>query len=277
MKNLKKMSLPITVIKSLILLLLVSSCELLDKENPSSGKGNETTHYGPAVPMGNGKAQSFITLTRAGIPTAMGVALSEKALENLPTLPEGHHNHRTAGATNPFEFLVQLPNQASMTPFKFITVDWAPMGHEPVGVYDSPHFDFHFYLIANEERLSITPLADMDPEIPQAKYIPAPYIQLPGRVPNMGVHWIDPRSPELAGETFTRTFIYGTYKEKVAFMEPMITLDYIKSKPNHINEVPLAEAFQISGFYPSKYQVKYNPTRKEYLIMYTDFSYKAAE
>lgn len=277
MKNLKKLSLPLTVIKSLILMFLVSSCELIDKENPSSGKGNETTQYGPAVPMGNGKAQSFITTTRAGVPTAMGVALSEKALENLPA-GQGDHHHRTAHAPAPLEYLLQLPPRASVTPFKFITVDWSPDGHEPAGVYDLPHFDFHFYMITNEERLTITPLAEMDPDIPEAKYIPSPYIQLPGRVPNMGVHWVDPTSPELAaGETFTRTFIYGTYKEKVAFLEPMITLDYIKSKPTHINDVPLADAVQISGYYPTKYQVKYNPVRKEYLIMYTDFILKVAE
>lgn len=270
MKTFKKTSLPILVIKSLVVLFLATSCEMLDKETPTN-KGNEITHYGPAVPLGNGKAQSFITLARNGSPSAMGIAISEKALENLPTGHEGHGNHRS------LETFLQLPSQASITPFQYIILDWAPEGHEPNGIYNLPHFDCHFYMISNEERLAITPLAAMDPEIPLAKYIPVPFIQLPGRVPQMGVHWLDPRSPELAGETFTRTFIYGTYKEKIAFMEPMITLDYIKSKPTNIDPVPLPGAFQTAGFYPSKYEVKYSAVRKEYLIMFSDFSYKTAE
>lgn len=266
------------VIKSLIILLIASSCELMRDENLSiekDKKTKETTYYGPAVPMGNGKVQTFITINSGGKPDAMGVAISEKALENL-SAGHGGHQHRINNEPQ-VEYFLQFPKQAEITPFKFMNMVWVPEGHEPAGIYDLPHFDFHFYMISNEERLSITPLEEMDPEIPLAKYIPTPYIQLPGRVPTMGVHWINPLSPELAGETFTRTFIYGTYKEKVAFMEPMITLDYIKSKPTHVDEIPLPTNFQVYGFYPSKYKVTYNPSRKEYLIMLTDFSFKMAD
>ncbi|WP_297337289.1 DUF5602 domain-containing protein [Algoriphagus sp.] len=265
-------------LKSLIILLVASSCELIREDNPSivKNKNNEeTTYYGPAVAMGNGKAQTFITINRGGRPTAMGVALNEKALENLPS--ENGGSHHREGHPPSFETVLQFPKQAEITPYKFMAIDWVPEGHEPEGIYDLPHFDFHFYMIDNEERLTITPLEGMDPEIPQAKYIPTPYIQLPGRVPNMGVHWADPTSPELGGETFTRTFIYGTFKEKVIFMEPMITLDYIKSKPSNVDEIPLPSHFQINGFYPSKYEVKYNPVRKEYLILLSDFNFKMAD
>ena len=279
MKTFKKTTLPLMIIKSMIILLFASSCELLKDESPlivRDKKNNLTTYYGPAVAMGNGKAQTFITINKGGRPTAMGVALNEKALENLPSSHQGH-DHRVSSAPYNIEYVLQFPKQAEITPYKFMTVDWAPEGHGPEGVYDLPHFDFHFYMISNEERLTITPLEGMDPEIPLAKYIPSNYIQLPGRVPNMGVHWINPSSPELGGETFTRTFIYGSFKEKVAFMEPMITLDYIKSKPTNVDEISLPTHFQVNGFYPSKYQVKYNPTRKEYLIMFTDFTFKLAD
>ncbi|MFC3416214.1 DUF5602 domain-containing protein [Algoriphagus hitonicola] len=265
-------------LKSLIILLVASSCELIREDNPSivkNKKNEETTYYGPAVAMGNGKAQTFITINRGGRPTAMGVALNEKALENLPS--ENGGSHHREGHPPSFETVLQFPKQAEITPYKFMTIDWAPEGHEPEGIYDLPHFDFHFYMISNEERLAITPLEGMDPEIPQAKYIPTPYIQLPGRVPNMGVHWTDPTSPELNGATFTKTFIYGSFKEKVIFMEPMITLDYIKSKPSNVDEIPLPTHFQVNGFYPSNYEVKYNPVRKEYLILLSDFNFKMAD
>ncbi|MDN3687265.1 DUF5602 domain-containing protein [Cyclobacterium jeungdonense] len=278
MKTFEKTTLLQTVIKSLIIMMVASSCELLTEDDPlivKNKKTAETTYYGPAVAMGNGKAQTFITINKGGSPTAMGVALNEKALENLPSGDEG--THPGVSHARSFESILQFPKQAEITPYKFMTIDWAPEGHEPEGIYNLPHFDFHFYMISNEERLTITPFDGMDPEIPQAKYMPAPYIQLPGRVPNMGVHWADPTSPELGGETFTRTFIYGSFKEKVIFMEPMITLDYIKSKPTAVNDLKLPTHYQVNGFYPSKYEVKYNSVRKEYLIMFSDFNLKMAD
>lgn len=273
MKTLKKTTVPLMVIHSMIILLFTSSCELFNNENPwieKDPKKKQTTYYGPGVPLGNGKAKTFITINKGGIPTAMGISLSEKSLTNLPT---GHDGHFA------FENVLELPKQAEITPFTFVTVDWNPFGHEPEGIYNLPHFDFHLYMISNEERLTITPLAPdvMDPEIPLAKYLPEIYIQTPGRIPTMGVHWINPTGHELNGGTFDRTFIYGTYKEKVAFMEPMMTLDYIKSKPENVDPVLLPEAYQVDGFYPSKYEVKYNPTKKEYLILFSDFSMKVAD
>ena len=267
MKSFKTKSTFLLAVKTLLVLSLLSSCEIFKGENPFHEKpAKVTTYYGPAKPLGNGKVQTFISLNKGGKPISFGIVLTEKSLENLPTGHNGHHA---------FENLLPLPKQASILPFNFATLDWNPMGHEPEGIYDLPHFDCHFYLISNEERLSITPLAPnvMDPEIPLAKYLPAGYIQLPGRVPNMGVHWIDPTATELDGEIFKKNFTYGTFKEKLAFMEPMISLDYIKSKPTEPADIfPLPEKFQVSGYYPSKYEVKYNASRKEYQILMSDFT-----
>lgn len=277
MKSIKTKNTFLLCVKNLLILSLFSSCEIFNEENPLIENDKNTqqiTYYGPSKPLGNGKAQSFITLNKAGKPVAFGIAMNEKSLENLPS-GQGEH-----GGHNSFEYLLELPKQAGITPFKFVTLDWNPMGHEPEGIFDVPHFDFHFYLISNEERLTITPLAPdvMDTEIPFSKYLPSAYIQLPGRVPNMGVHWIDPTAPELNGEIFEKNFTYGTFKEKLAFMEPMISLDYIKSKPTvRADLVPLPEAFQLEGYYPAKYEVRFNAKRKEYLILMSEFTYKMSD
>ncbi len=76
---------------------------------------------------------------------------------------------------------------------------------------------------------------------------------------------------------FDRTFIYGTYQDKVAFIEPMFTLDYIKSKPENVDTIKLPESFQIDGYYPSKYEIKYFPKKKEYHIILTDFFMNMAD
>lgn len=277
MKSIKTKAISILGFKTLLMLFMLSSCELFKEENPLVVKDKvtqQTTYYGSAKALGNGNAQTFITLDKAGKPVAFGISLSERSLENLPNANEGHEGH------NSFEYFLSLPKQANITPFKFATLDWNPLGHEPEGIFDVPHFDFHFYMISNQERLSITPLAptEMDPEIPLAKYLPAGYIQLPGRVPNMGVHWIDPTAPELNGETFEKNFTYGTFKDKLAFMEPMISLEYIKSKPTaNADAITLPNAVQVSGYYPSKYEVKFNSVRKEYLILMSEFTHKMAE
>jgi hypothetical protein len=48
----------------------------------------------------------------------------------------------------------------------------------------------------------------------------------------MGSHFVDITSPEFNGGIFTQTFIFGSYESNVIFYEPMITLDYLLSKPS---------------------------------------------
>ncbi|WP_157971986.1 DUF5602 domain-containing protein [Pleomorphovibrio marinus] len=261
-------------VAAFLLVLILSSCELFEKQDTLVDRESSKdfiTYLGPVVQLGNGRIQSFITYNKSRIPTALGIKMSEKSMENLPS---GSHVHHSSN-----EFVLKLHKKAETTPYKNIVVNWEPEGHEPQGVYDLPHFDFHFYTISEEERQQISGLApdQMDLEIPLAKYLPENYVQLPGRAPKMGVHWLNPMSPELHGETFTKTLIYGTSKGKVAFLEPMITLDYIKSKPNLSEEFPQPEAVEVDAYYPKKYHVGYDMSKKEYLIYLTDFELRRAE
>jgi hypothetical protein len=269
MKTFKTYTFTLSVIKSLIILLLATSCELFQDENPFIVKDKNskiTTYYGPAVTFGKGKAQAFISLSKDGKPFSMGIGLKEKAFEDLPTANHG-----------PGEHLVHFPKQIEATAFQFMTVGWLPDGHEPAGIYNVPHFDIHFYMISDAKRMTITPLEGLDPEIPLAKYLPENYVQGPGRVPMMGNHWIDVTSPEFNGNPFTKTFIYGTFKQDVIFWEPMVTLEYFKSNPSGKVAIPQPEAYHIEGYYPTKYEVKYNNQRKEYQVILTHFVFRQEE
>ena len=62
--------------------------------------------------------------------------------------------------------------------------------------------------------------------------MPATYINT-GLVPTMGAHWIDVTAPELNGQPFTETFIFGSFDGKMTFYEPMITKAFIEEKHNH--------------------------------------------
>jgi hypothetical protein len=87
----------------------------------------------------------------------------------------------------------------------------------------------------------------------------------------MGVHWVDPTSPELNGKPFTATFIYGSWDGKVIFAEPMITKAYLETKPQFSAELP-APARDEGGYYPKRYAVRWDAATKEYRITLTGFA-----
>jgi hypothetical protein len=224
-----------------------------DKDN------KKNISYGPEVVVGNGKAKSFIKLDDEGLPTEVGFTFTEGALQNLP--------HEEAETFH----LLPLPEEKSLTPFDHISFDWAPHGHEPATIYDTPHFDVHFYYVSESFRSEIVPGPEME-KLPEAKFLPANYIATPGEgVPGMGKHWVDATSPELHRSPFTHTFIHGSYNGEVIFQEPMITHNFLLSKPNITVDIKQPEAVKKSSNYPTKYTVKFNEERKEFTIALIDF------
>jgi hypothetical protein len=220
------------------------------------------TYTGEAYRIGNGIAYSWVTLDAKGKPSAIGVTLTESAMEGLPEKgPSGLPWHG---------FNLALPKEADKTPFNHIGVDWNPKGHEPAKVYDVAHFDIHFYTIPVEARMKITAqgadIAKTAKPVP-AKFAPAGYIYAKGtEVPMMGGHWVNPKAPELNGQPFTKTFLFGSYNGEMIFFEPMLTRDWMLSNPNFSEEVPTAASYTKSAYYPTRYSVRHDAARKEYHI-----------
>lgn len=235
--------------------LVFVGCDSNDS-TPKSG-----TFAGPAQTLGNGSVHASVTLDN-GVPTAIGVVFTETVLENLPTQVQ-HGAHET---------VLSLPAEAAVVPFDHISFDWNPQGHEPPGVYDRPHFDVHFYTMTSAERDAIDP-ADT-PKVdraPRAEHIPAGYVRTPGAVPRMGVHWVDPSSPEFTPAGFSRTFIYGFWDGRMNFLEPMITTAFIESVKASASQparfaIPQPQAFDVEGYYPSHYSVRYDAAAQTYTI-----------
>jgi hypothetical protein len=263
MENFSRKSLLLQLSVFFLLLFSTISCQLIDDLLEDHTKQSKT-YYGPSVSVGDGNARAWVMVNPAGKPTSVGINFSEQALNGLPDQVE--------------EYVLELPKEAKSSLYKHFTFGWNPQGHEPPGTYDLPHFDIHFYMISNEEREAITGLAPpaMDPA-PAAKYIAANYIQTPGRVPMMGAHWVDVLSPEFNGSKFTKTFIYGTLNKEVIFHEPMITREYLLTKPTEVIAIRQPEAYQKSGYYPVKYSIKYNSTSKEYTVSLEGLTYKQGE
>lgn len=177
---------------------------------------------GEGASLGEGRVTAWVAVDAVGQPVSVGLTVTDAALRGLP--------HATT------EINLALPQEARQAGFDHVGLDWAPHGHEPPGVYDRPHFDVHFYLIPRTERERIGP---EDPAFerrlaaaPASGLMPAGYVQTPGGVPRMGAHWVPADAPELQGGRFERTMILGTYDGRVAFLEPMVTLEFLGTRPD---------------------------------------------
>ena len=220
------------------------------------------THLGDVVPFGSGTARSWVSVADDGTPTAVGITLTETALAGLPVTA-------TPGMIWTVEYILDLPD-IPLLPFDHIGVNWNPQGHMPSGVYNVPHFDFHFYLISPEERRQITARGD---DLERCRRAPAPgavpegYIFAPeSEEPGMGGHWADPRSHEFHGEAFTSTFIYGTYEGEVIFWEPMVTKAYLESHPDVMVPLQVPQGYAQTGYYPTSYGIHYDTARREHTV-----------
>ncbi|GAA4445847.1 DUF5602 domain-containing protein [Nibrella saemangeumensis] len=256
--------------------LLLTSCDSkesgLNPASPASGNQNAragadkvVTHYGPAVPLGGGVARTFVSATKAGQLSEVGIAISEKVL--IALLKDKGEMYMK---------VLQFPKQFNIAPFQHVLMDWNPDGHEPEFLYGVPHFDFHFYMIPSQDREAIPGLPGdmMDPNPPAPQYLPAGYIQTPGRVPAMGTHWVDPTSPEFQQPGgFTRTMIYGSYNSEVIFIEPMITLDYLLNGAKGNFDIKQPAAFPQTGEYPTQYSIRYDSQSKDYIISLMNFAH----
>ena len=242
------------IVLGLMLSILLAACGD-STSTPAPATATPATLAGQTQRLGAGTVKSWVKMDENGKPSSLGLTFDETSLQNLPI--EG-------GST-----VLSMPKEVtSLVPVNHISIDWNPQGHEPAGIYDKPHFDFHFYYINQEEQATIKPGDANVSKQPAPEAIPADYIApAPNVVPNMGIHLIDKTTPELNGKPFTTTFLYGYSFGKIIFAEPMITKAYLESKPDMTQDLKLPGAYPKTGlYYPTKYSVKYNAADKSYTI-----------
>lgn len=254
---------------------------------------------GAAQRIGNGTVRTYVLYDPANrrVPIEVGIALSERALEGLPApLQMEHARDAMSSHFDTHERLLELPGgAANPTPYKFVQFNWNPGGHEPPGVYDQPHFDFHFWTVPVAVRNSIVPsnpeFAEQAARYPGSEFRAPFYIdaataaKAPAAavsVPQMGMHWLDVRSGEFKGQQFTKTYIYGTWDGQFVFDEPMITRAYVAAKrtasdpavQDEVIEISTPARRAIAGYYPNAYRITYDGETKEYRIALTRLTWQ---
>ncbi|HET9768014.1 MAG TPA: DUF5602 domain-containing protein [Thermoanaerobaculia bacterium] len=218
---------------------------------------------GEPVAFGNGTARTLAVIDLDGKPITLGVSLSATALEGLPP--------GTPADDLGWLYRLPLPAGVALPPFDHVGLYWNPLGHEPRGIYDVGHFDVHFFLTTPEQADVITAV-DRDLEkvyrLPPASAIPAGYFLPPGtQHRRMGVHWIDGGTHELHGESFTATYIIGSYDGQVNFLEPMIARSFLLTRPDLTKPLAQPAAFARAGWYPTEWSVRWDEGRGEYLVL----------
>ncbi len=236
--------------------------------------------YGPATPFGTGTARTYVLWSTDAPrhPIELGVAMDAAAVERATTID------------SLVQVTLALPAGAP-EPFQIVSLEWNPTGHQPPGIYDVPHFDFHFYTVPWSEVEQIVPgpeFAARANNVPTGDYVPEHYMVAvpPGAdatgaaVPQMGVHWVDRRSPELQGmmgnhashRPFTHTFIYGSWNGRMTFYEPMITREFLLSKQDVTVPIPTPRRHPVAGWYPSAYRISFDTAANEYRVTLVQFA-----
>ncbi|MEN8246745.1 MAG: DUF5602 domain-containing protein [Thermodesulfobacteriota bacterium] len=261
------------IIKRGILVLLFTAmvvylfgCSEVIKSSQMAG-----TYKGSSKTLGDGIAYAFATLDDSGKPISIGVRMSEISLNGLQSEPPND-------ADTAWETIIPLPKEATAAGYDHIGIDWNPRGHIPDGIYNKPHFDFHFYMISQAERNNITAKGEDLVRInkqPTPEYMPEGYILPEGtEVPKMGAHAIDPSAPEFNNKPFSKTFIYGFYDGQLVFLEPMMTKDFLTAKTNSIDLIKLPKFYAKNGYYPTAYSVKYDVNQREFEIALENLVYR---
>ena len=227
----------------------------------------QSSFSGTPVALGKGEAYTVVTTGPDGALASIGVVITESALEGLPAA--------TPGGQALFAYKLPMPEAGPRTVVDHVGLDWEALGHPPEGVYDVPHFDVHFYLVGREEVETVhfdSPDDSAHPDQqPPPELMPAGYVLPPGTaVPKMGVHAIDPAAAEFQQKPFEVTFIYGYYAKQLTFLEPMVTLAYLQTKPAFSAPVPRPARYAKAGTYPSAYRVAYDGERRVYEIVLQD-------
>lgn len=224
------------------------------------------TALGPAVKIGHGVARTFVRTGAQGEPVAYGVQFSAGMLEGLPAKD-------SSDASLNWNYTLGFPRGANIG-FDHLMINWHPMGHAPQGVYTVPHFDFHFYQISLQKQLAIRFPHDQAPDwtgvvFPKASLVaPGFFFPPAGQVSKMGYHSISMGAPEMHGQPFTNTFIYGYNDGRLEFLEPMVAMSYLRTRPNSVMELATPPEYSYPGWFPTRYRISYDAGTQMYALTF---------
>ncbi|MBI3184737.1 MAG: cytochrome C [Myxococcales bacterium] len=187
-----------------------------------------------------------------------------RAFENAP--PQA-----ASGPLIPALVLV-FPERAGRASFvQHLELFWEVQGHPPP-VYQTPHFDFHYYRMTPSEVAAIdclekTPVPSR--RLPQG-YVPPPPTAPDACIPGMGFH-AAPEADLAMGARFDATLILGYYGGDLTFLEPMITRETLLARRSFEMAIPLPPEIGTESRLPTLFSVDYRPEMDAYDFILAEF------
>jgi hypothetical protein len=226
--------------------------------------------YGDSVSLSGATLATWAKVLPQGRVTEVGLTLPLAIVENPPSEP---------GPGPDGQWVLNFPGVVQQsTYFNHLEFGWNPHGHEPDGVFDVPHFDFHFEGVPLQTILNIGFGADLggglfgDPVVPSPERMPAGYVY-PGQlalVPFMGVHAFRP-DDIVPSDQFTKIVLAGFYNNNLLFIEPMITQEFLLRRQSFSLNVPRPAVLGRSTLYPARFEATYDKKADAYYFVYSDF------
>jgi len=190
--------------------------------------------------------------------------ISSAALTALPRLPFGAAQ-ATFGA---------LPPESSATPFAAIAIGYFPAGHAPVGIGDKPHFHPIFLLMPPQQPDPPNFPKELAPVAPDE--VPADNVNLGDFAPGIGVAYQDPATPQAqpgwdtVGQNY---FFYNGHMSGISLGATNAYLLRLEAGQDTArgDVIKQPQVYPKPGFYPNRYMVAYDDTRKMYIFELSDF------
>ncbi len=160
------------------------------------------------------------------------------------------------------------------------TMYWEASGHAPAP-FMQPHFDFHFYVVPQAERMAIDCVDTSKPAALPAGYelhdepLPPDMAKMMGVsslvgicVAQMGMHALP--AAEVEGKTpFRGDMVIGSYKAKTVFIEPMITKAMLMEKKSFDLVIPTIPGF--TGTHPGTFHAVFDTAQNAYKFTFSGF------
>lgn len=269
---------------------------------PANVLAKTKTYYGEPEVMGNGTARTYVRLDSNGAPIAIGVIFPKSLLEGLPAKRNNTSRCYDLNGNGKIddhdecegdkEIRLSMPTklaEGTNLVVQWVGMNWNAEGHDPPGVWNLPHFDFHFYSVGREAidqiRTGPCPIFIDCEDLKRAtlpvpaKYVHPDHISVNAAVSMMGNHLIDSKTPELGKppQKFTHTWIFGAYDGHITFYEPMITREFLLNQPSRCAPIKQPQAWETTGYHPTKYCIRYRPGAGEYTVSLEGLVYHKAQ
>ena len=221
------------------------------------------TFFGAPKALNGGTARGYATLKNNAL-VAVGVEIDAAALTNLPPLAVG-----TVQATTG----IALPAEASVSPFKEIAIAFFA-AHPPAGVGDKPQF--HPVFLLNPAQAPDPPAFLLENKPVAAGEVPQDHVRITDVAPGIGVAYQDPATPQAQpgwdsyGQNY---FFYNGHMNAIAL--GATTAYLLRQEANtdiaRGDIIKQPAVFPKRGFYPQRYTVHFDATRRIHVFELSDF------